>query len=143
MAGGTDLTGADDPGEQGAPPHRARVPFIARQFPPFTRRQWRVFGISTTAGFFDTYDAALLSLALKQIQRSLLIVEGRLGAILSVIRLGYIGAVLIAPLADVIGRRRLLLYTIIGYTLFTALTAVAPDQHSFMIVQFLARAFSG
>lgn len=124
-------------------PRRPRFPLLARQFPPFTPRQWRVFGISTTAGFFDTYDAALLGLALKQIQRSLKIAEGNLGGILSIIRLGYIGAILIAPIADVIGRRRLLLYTIVGYTLFTALTAVAPGQHSFMIVQFLARAFSG
>ena len=123
--------------------HRARLPFLARQFPPFNRRQWRVFGISTTAGFFDTYDGALLSLALKQIQKSLAIAEGSLGGLLSVVRLGYLGAILIAPLADVIGRRRLLLYTIIGYTLFTGLTAIAPNQRSFMGAQFLARAFSG
>ena len=91
--------------------HRARLPFIARHFPKFTQRQWRVFGISTTAGFFDNYDGALLSLALKQIQRGLGIAEGSLGAMLSLIRLGYLGSLFISPLADVFGRRRLLLYT--------------------------------
>jgi hypothetical protein len=45
--------------------------------PPFTRRQWRVFGIAATAGFFDNYDRALLSLALKQIQQGLGIAEAR------------------------------------------------------------------
>ena len=124
-------------------PHRARFPFIARQFPPFTPRQWRVFGISTTAGFFDFYDAALLSLALKQIQQGLGIAEARLGGMMSAIRMGYVASLAISPLADVFGRRRLLLYTIIGYTLFTALSAIAPHQGSFVAAQFMTRAFSG
>jgi putative MFS transporter len=136
------LTGVDAEANSAAI-HRPRVPFIARQFPPFTPRQWRVFGISTTAGFFDSYDSALISLALRQIQNGLGIAEAGLGAMLSVIRLGYIGAMLIAPLADVFGRRRLLLCTIVGYTLFTGLSAFAPHQRSFVAAQFLARAFSG
>jgi MFS family permease len=123
--------------------HRARLPFIARHFPKFTQRQWRVFGISTTAGFFDNYDGALLSLALKQIQRGLGIAEGSLGAMLSLIRLGYLGSLFISPLADVFGRRRLLLYTVVGYTVFTALSALAQSERSFIAAQMLARAFSG
>jgi putative MFS transporter len=124
-------------------PHRAFPRFLERQFPPLTPRQWRVFWISTTAGFFDSYDGALLSLTLKQIQRGLGIAEGSLGAMLSVIRLGYLASLLISPLADVFGRRRLLLYTIVGYTVFTGLSALAPHQGSFVGAQFLARAFSG
>jgi MFS family permease len=124
-------------------PQPARLRLIARQFPPFTPRQWRVFGISTTAGFFDNYDSALLSLALKQIQHGLKIAEAHLGAMLSMIRLGYLASLLISPLADVYGRRRILLCTIIGYTLFTALSALAPHERSFVVAQFLARAFSG
>ena len=124
-------------------PHRARFPRIAKQLPPFTPRQWRVFWISTTAGFFENYDIALLSLALKQIQHGLGIAEAHLGAMLSAIRLGYLASLIISPLADVFGRRRLLLYTIVGYTLFTGLSAFAPHQRSFTASQCLARAFSG
>jgi putative MFS transporter len=127
----------------GGPPHSRGRSFLARQFPPFNPREWRVFWISTTAGYFDSYDGALLSLALRQIQQGLRIAEASLGPILSVIRLGYLGALLIAPYADVVGRRRLLLSTIIGYTLFTGLSAIAPDARSFVIAQTLARAFSG
>ena len=47
--------------------------------PPFTKRQRRVFLIATTAGFFDQYDRALLTLALKQIQKGLQITEQALG----------------------------------------------------------------
>jgi MFS family permease len=138
-----DPASADAAANGGAEPHRARFPAIARHFPPFTRRQWRVFGISTTAGFFDNYDSALLSLALKQIQHGLGIAEARLGAMLSAIRLGYFASLLISPLADVFGRKRLLMYTIIGYTVFTGLSALAPHERGFIATQFIARAFTG
>ena len=111
--------------------------------PAFTARQWRVFLIAATAGFFDNYDRALLSLALKQIQRGLAISEESLGTVLSVIRIGHVFSLLLTPLADVFGRRRLLLYTVIAYTVFTGLSAVAPNQGVFTLWQMLARAFAG
>ena len=134
------LAHAADLAMPGPPPRR---PFLARQFPPFNSRQWRVFAISTTAGFFENYDSALLSLALRQIQHGLGIAEARLGATLSLIRLGYLGSLAISPLADVFGRRQLLLYTIVGYTIFTGMSAAAPHTSSFVGSQFVARAFSG
>src|SRR5271167_2501642 len=119
------MSGAE--GIAGATPDSRRS-FLARQFPPFTSRQWRVFAIAFTAGFFDNYDDALLSLALKQIQRGLSVAEANLGTMLSVIRLGYVVALLITPMADAFGRRRLLLYTIVGYSLFTGLSALAAHE---------------
>ncbi|HVA69241.1 MAG TPA: MFS transporter [Candidatus Binataceae bacterium] len=126
-----------------AEPRRSIHLGILGRTPEFTARQWRVFLIGATAGFFDNYDTALLSLALRQIQASLKIAEARLGAILSLIRLGYILSFMLTPIADVFGRRRLLLYTIVGYTLFTALSAIAPGERSFVIFQIGARAFAG
>ncbi len=111
--------------------------------PQFTSRQWRVFWIANTAGFFDQYDRALISLALKQIQAGLRIAEARLGLMLSLVRLGYLLTLSLTPLADVFGRRRLLLYTIIGYSLFTGLSAVAPGEKSFVVFQVLARGLAG
>ncbi len=111
--------------------------------PPFTARQWKVFGIAVSAHFFDVYDEALLSLALRQIQRGLSIASADLGFVLAFIRMGYLGALLITPFADIFGRRRMLLYTIIGYTLFTLASAVAPDTRAFIIAQVFARAFAG
>jgi putative MFS transporter len=132
----------DDPSSS-LPQPRPRRLLVARLFPPFSPRQWRVFAISTTAGFFDNYDNALLSLALRQIQRALGIADARLGATLSLIRLGYVASLALSPLADVFGRRQLLLYTIVGYTVFTGMSAVAPHTASFVGAQFVARAFSG
>ena len=111
--------------------------------PPFTKRQRRVFWIASTAGFFDQYDRALLSLALKQIQAGLKIAESQLGSVLSIIRLGYLLSLLMTPFADVFGRRRLLLYTVFGYTIFTGLIAIAPDARAFVAFEIIARAFAG
>jgi putative MFS transporter len=116
--------------------------FLGRT-PPFTKRQRRVFWIASTAGFFDQYDRALLSLALKQIQTGLKIAESQLGAVLSIIRLGYLLSLLMTPFADVFGRRRLLLYTVFGYTIFTGLIAIAPDARAFVAFEIIARAFAG
>ena len=110
------------------PEPRARRSFVARQFPPFTPRARRVFWISTTAGYFDSYDSALLSLALRQIQTGLGIAEARLGAMLSAIRLGYLGAIWLAPLADVFGRRRLLLVTQSARSCCMRLPGTAPTD---------------
>src|ERR1700679_649946 len=123
---------------------RKSIPIgILGRTPPFTKRQRRVFWIASTAGFFDQYDRALVSLALKQIQAGLKIAESHLGTMLSVIRLGYLLSLLMTPFADVFGRRRLLLYTIIGYTVFTGLIAIAPGERPFVVFQILARAFAG
>jgi putative MFS transporter len=111
--------------------------------PPFTKRQRRVFFIASTAGFFDQYDRALLSLALKQIQAGLKIAESHLGAVLSIVRLGYLLSLLMTPFADVFGRRRLLLYTVFGYTIFTGLIAIAPGERTFVLFEIIARAFAG
>jgi len=119
-----------------------RLGFLGRT-PPFTRRQRRVFWIASTAGFFDQYDRALLSLALKQIQTGLKIAESHLGAMLSLVRLGYLLSLLMTPFADVFGRRRLLLYTVFGYTIFTGLIAIAPGARSFVAFEIIARAFAG
>ena len=116
--------------------------FLGRT-PPFTKRQRRVFWIASTAGFFDQYDRALLSLALKQIQAGLKIAESQLGSVLSVIRLGYLLSLLMTPFADVFGRRRLLLYTVFGYTIFTGLIAIAPGERTFVVFEIIARAFAG
>ncbi|HYR80330.1 MAG TPA: MFS transporter, partial [Candidatus Dormibacteraeota bacterium] len=116
---------------------------ILGRTPPFTQRQRRVFLIASTAGFFDQYDRALLSLALKQIQAGLKIAESHVGAMLSIIRLGYLLSLILTPFADVFGRRRLLLYTVMGYTVFTGLSALAPGERTFVVFQIIARAFAG
>ena len=141
-----DPASAPKVASEGAPAEVERkslyFPLLGRT-PPFTQRQRRVFLIASTAGFFDQYDRALLSLALKQIQAGLKIAESHLSAMLSIIRLGYLLSLLLTPFADVFGRRRLLLYTVMGYTICTGLSALAPSEGWFVAFQIIARAFAG
>ena len=118
-----------------------RLGFFGR-LPPFTSRQQKVFWLVTTAGFFSNYDRALLGLALKQIKQSLKIADASIGSMLSIITLGALPALFITPLADRYGRRALLLYTVIGYTIFTGLTALTWNAPSFVVMRFLAVIFS-
>ena len=141
-AANLDLKPEPDSSAEDADRKSVHLGFLGRT-PPFTKRQRRVFWIASTAGFFDQYDRALLSLALKQIQTGLKIAESHLGAMLSVIRLGYLLSLLMTPFADVFGRRRLLLYTIVGYTIFTGLIAIAPGERTFVVFEIIARAFAG
>src|SRR5246127_3759702 len=107
-----------------------------------SKRERRVFAITATAGIFNDYDGQLVNLAIGQIQQSLKLTETSLAPMVSVIQLGTLGAPLLTAQADRFGRRRLLILTILGYTLFTGITALAWNGVSFAIFRFGATLFS-
>ena len=116
--------------------------------PPFLRppvrlprRQEMVFLLVGTTLLFSGYDLSVYSLALPQIQRSLHIPENAIGLTVSLFRLAAFGTLLIAPLADVFGRRRFLLITVFVEALFTVVTAFAQTSEQFVAAQMLARIF--
>lgn len=130
-----------DADERGYVPRWLRfAPFLGRP-PALTRRQWRVLGLVAAASLFDQYDLGLFSLALKQIQAELGIAEDRLGWLGAIVIFGALPSSLLALAADRFGRRRLLLVTIVAYTLLTGATAFAPSAEVFIALQFLARTF--
>jgi putative MFS transporter len=116
------------------------APFLGRP-PPLTRRQWRVLGLVAAASLFDQYDLGLFSLALKQIQAELAIEEHRVGLLGAAVIFGALPASLLALAADRFGRRRMLLLTIVAYTVLTGATAFSPSAEAFVALQFLARTF--
>jgi MFS family permease len=105
------------------------------------RRQELVFLLVGTTLLFSGYDLSVYSLALPQIQRSLHIPENAVGLTVSLFRLAAFGTLLIAPLADVFGRRSLLLITVFIEALFTVATAFAQTSEQFIAAQMLARVF--
>ncbi len=130
--------------EREAVPASRRAGAISRprlRFPVLSAHQWRVLGLLGTAGLFDVYAASLPSLALRQIQEGLGIAEAAIGTVAAVALLGAIPAVPLAVAADRAGRRRVLLLTILGFTLCTALTGLARDVFDFVTLQLLARMF--
>src|SRR5262245_20941307 len=124
---------AAPPAERSArPPWWLRaLPFLGPP-PPLTRHQWRLLGVVGAANLFDNYGLALLGLALPQIQVGLGVAEADIGEVTAVVRMGVVPAILFSVLADYIGRRVLLLCTILGFTLCTFLTGFARDAQQFM-----------
>ncbi len=114
----------------------------AGNVPPLSERQWTVLGLLCAAEIFDNFDVGLLLLALSQVQTSLAISEEEVGWMVGVIRLGVLPALGITLLADRVGRRRLLLLTVVGMTLTTFATAFAQTPTQFIVLQFLVRTFT-
>jgi MFS family permease len=134
--------GAAEPREARVRPAWVRfAPFIAPA-PALTRRQWSMLGLVSLVSVFEQYDVYLFALNLAHIQRELGIDEGRLGLLGGVVRAGALGAVLVTLAADRLGRRRLLLVTVLGYTLLTGATALSPNAAWFVVCQTLARVFA-
>ena len=136
------MASSDSPGATRTAPRWTQwTPYLGKP-PALTDRQWRVMGLVSVAVLFDQYDLSLLSLALKQIQAELHISEGDLGSVGAFVRLGALPSFLIVMLADLIGRRRVMIGTIVVYTLLTGASAFAPDAQAFMWLQFFARTFA-
>ncbi|MGH0030772.1 MAG: MFS transporter [Myxococcota bacterium] len=117
------------------------TPFLGRP-PELSRHQWSVLGLVAIVSLFEQYDLYLFSLNLRHIQADLAIAEADLGWLGSLVRSGALLSVFIALAADRMGRRRILLVTVVAYTLLTGATALAPNAQAFVALQFLARAFA-
>jgi MFS family permease len=117
------------------------TPFLGRP-PELSRHQWRILGLVAIVSLFEQYDLYLFSLNLKHIQADLAIAEADLGWLGSLVRSGALLALPITLAADRVGRRRLLLITVVAYTLLTGATAFSPNAYSFVALQFLARGFA-
>lgn len=105
------------------------------------KRQERVFLLVGAAALFAGYDMNVFGLAIPQIQQSLAIPENQVGLTVAYFRLAAIAALLVAAFADLVGRRTLLMVTIVGQALFTLLTAFAGDYAQFVWAQVFTRVF--
>ncbi|HMC43044.1 MAG TPA: MFS transporter [Acidimicrobiales bacterium] len=93
------------------------------------------------ASFFEGYDFNIVTVALKPLRTTFGIGQAGAAVWIAVVYLGALPAVPAARRADRHGRRNLLLWSILGYTLATGATAAAPGLHSFVACQFVARFF--
>lgn len=116
------------------------IPY-AGNVPPLTNNQWKVMGLLVLAELFDQYDVAIMGLALSQIQAGLAISEEQVAGVAAVVRIGSILAFALSVMADRFGRRSLLLWTILGFTICTFATGFVQDPTQFMLIQMLARVF--
>ncbi len=109
--------------------------------PGVTSRQWKVLGALGATYLVNSYDLGVLNIALPQIQTGFGLSEEDVGKLAAVVRLGVLPALALNILADRIGRRRLLIFTILAFTACTFATSFARSATEFAVLQFLARMF--
>lgn len=108
---------------------------------PFTPYQRRLFVFLSIATFFEGYDLIAITQILPDLRAAFALTPAQGGVLVSVTNLGAVAAWLLVRRADRVGRRRLLTWTITGYTLCTVASGLAFDATSFAAAQFLARMF--
>ncbi len=108
---------------------------------PLQRSHIVLLVLLSTATFFEGYDFILLNLVLPYLKQDFGLTLRQAGYAASVIASGTIAAFFLMRLGDSLGRRAMLLWTVLGYTLATGLTAVTTDIVGFVALQFIARVF--
>src|SRR5262249_42684343 len=116
----------------------------SRESATIERSAWRALTASWLGWMFDGYETYALILVMAVAVRQLLPPERLASApvymagLLSVTLLGWaIGGVIAGVLTDYIGRRRMLMLSVLWYAVFTGLTAFSPDYWSLLVFRFL------
>lgn len=107
------------------------------------RRHWFLLSLLGAASFFQGYDLNLVAVALTQIRHSFALNQSEASLWLGALYLGALPAIFLTRQADQRGRRSILLVSVLGYTVATGLTALAPSIAVFAACQFFARGFLG
>lgn len=92
------------------------------------------------ASLFEGYDGVITSLALPYLGQDFGLGPQGLGFAMGALQAGTIAAFLLVRLADRYGRRRVLLFACVGYTVTTVTTALSVGVYDFVVYQFLSRA---
>jgi MFS family permease len=107
----------------------------------FNEHEWGVLIPLSLVGFFLNYDTGLLSLAAPTIAEGLDVSVARFGIGVAIIRVAALGSMPILRLADRVGRRQMLLVSVLAFTVATAATSLAWGLISFVVFQMMARLF--
>ncbi|TAM86148.1 MFS transporter [bacterium] len=123
------------------------VPIAAGQSPWYRaldKSQWRALFAANLGWLFDGYETYALILTLGMALHQLLApsqyarIPFFAGAVIAITLLGWgLGGILGGILADYIGRKRMMIYAMIGYSVLTGLTALSWSWISFALLRFL------
>lgn len=109
---------------------------------PLRQGDLRLLGLVGVAMVIGQFEFSILTLALPDVQTTFGVSEENAGAIIAWARLGAIPALLLALWSDHVGRRSLLIYTLLGCSVFSFATSLAQTIEWFVLFQFLARTFT-
>jgi len=101
----------------------------------------RLFVFLSVASFFEGFDYYALAQLLPELRAAFALSVPQGTQLASFINIGMVLSFFLARQGDRFGRRRLLSWTITGYMICTALSALAPTVAVFAVCQLLARLF--
>jgi AAHS family 4-hydroxybenzoate transporter-like MFS transporter len=105
---------------------------------PFTGFQLRVLLLCAAVIFMEGFDAQAVGYVAPSISKALHLSPGALGPVFSAGLFGLVvGAMLIAPLADRIGRRRVMIFSTAAFGLLSLATLLADSVTSLIAIRFL------
>ncbi len=113
----------------------------ATALPKLDGYQKRLFAFLSVATFFEGYDFFALTQVLPHLRETWALDKAQAGWLLGFINAGTVLAYLLVGKADRWGRKRVLTVTIVGYTVLTSLSGLAPNVWAFALCQMLARIF--
>jgi len=111
--------------------------------PRDARYRRKLLLLLSSATFFEGYDTFALPFVLSLVLVDLGATVRDAGIVRAITSVGTVVAFLLAARADRVGRKRLLLVTILGYTIATVATAVSPGLVWLTGAQFAAQVFLG
>jgi putative MFS transporter len=100
-----------------------------------------LFLMLSSATLFDGFDAAMLGFAAPDARASLDIGRDEWGYLNGITRMGVMASFFFLFFADRLGRRAMMLITVVGFTLANGATAFVTDKWQFTACQTLARLF--
>lgn len=122
----------------------ARLKWLPRRLHPpeaVPQRHMRLLWLVGIANLIADYDVSLYAMSVEQIRQDLNIPESQITTMVAIFRTGIFPALILAYMADIFGRRTLLMITLAGATAGTVATAFATDMVTFTIAQTVARTF--
>lgn len=100
-----------------------------------------LFLLLSTATLFDGFDAAMIGFAAPDVRASLGIDLADWGLISGITRMGVMASFIFLFFADRVGRRAMMMLTVIGFTVANGATALATTEVQFTALQLVARLF--
>jgi AAHS family 4-hydroxybenzoate transporter-like MFS transporter len=105
---------------------------------PMSRYQWLILGLCFLIVTFDGLDAAMMGFIAPAVIQDWSITRTAFGPILAAAMVGLaVGALLSGPWSDRLGRRRVLLWAVAGFGLFSLLCAFAQTPTQLAVLRFL------
>jgi MFS transporter, putative metabolite:H+ symporter len=105
---------------------------------PFAKIHKRIFLLTAAGYLFDAYDIALLSFIMPALSADLHLSAGQIGIVFSITFAGmFVGTLLSGAAADYFGRLKIFKYTLLLFSVATALTAFVKDYETLLILRFI------